>query len=96
MKAANSSSSPCRMSLHYIRCPMEPPLLKIAVGPYQWELSLTHLVGTVLDPSVTLVYFCNSAKLAKDSQQMFHGAMKLLSYLLYWQIHLENPLLAPS
>ena len=47
-----------------------PPPPEIAVGPYQWELSLTHLVGTVFDPSVTLVYFCNSAQLGKDSQQM--------------------------
>ena len=70
MKLANSSSSPCRMSLHYIWYPMDPPRLEIAVGPYQWELSLTHLVGTVFDPSVTSVYFCNSAQLGKDSQQM--------------------------
>ena len=32
------------------------------------ELSLTHLVGTAFDPSVTSVCFCNSAQLGKDSQ----------------------------
>ena len=40
---------------------------EIAVGPYQWALSLTHPVGIVFDPSITLVYFCNSAQLGKDS-----------------------------
>ena len=59
------------MSLHYIWYPMDqPPLPEIAVGPYQWELSLTHLAGTVFDPSVTFVYF-TSAQLGKDSQQMY-------------------------
>ena len=43
IKLANSSSDPCRMWLHYIGHPTEPPPPEIAVGPQQLELSLTHL-----------------------------------------------------
>ena len=57
MKLANWFSSPCRMSLHYIWYPMDPP----PSGNCSGNLP----VGTVFDPSITSVYFCNSAQLGK-------------------------------
>ena len=69
MKLATSCWDPCRMWLHYISYPMDPP----PFGNCTWAST----IGIVFDPSIPPVYFCNSAHWAKIHNQCVHDSMKL-------------------